>query len=262
MICRQPACDREAALATRPACCPRSAKRTGARPRERYVRAIRTCARATELSRRPEQVGGPSASRDMPSPTTFRPGFGFDSSTDRWCAFRRAPWHLLARYFAAEGRQDPIRLVIPRGSYVPSYEECPPTGRACRPMRRKSMRLGDASRPPGDRPGGETSRRRSSPASASAARCGCCGAWSWWPCCWSPSPTHDLVRDRRTANTAAAHEIGAADRGHPRAVVAGRLPTSAWSPKTAMKQRSASPPSSRRPSPASIRWTSSTAICR
>ena len=47
-----------------------------------------------------------------------------------WCACRRAGCaSLLAQYYAAEGADDPVRIAIPRGSYVPTYEtsaECPP----------------------------------------------------------------------------------------------------------------------------------------
>jgi len=51
---------------------------------------------------------------------------GFDSSTDAVVRVQAGRLReLLAQYYAVEGRHDPIRLVIPRGSYVPAYEEMP-----------------------------------------------------------------------------------------------------------------------------------------
>lgn len=54
----------------------------------------------------------------------------FDSATDAVVRVQAGRLReLLAHYYAAEGSTDPIRIVIPRGSYVPSYEavaECPP----------------------------------------------------------------------------------------------------------------------------------------
>ena len=32
---------------------------------------------------------------------------------------------LLSQYYATEGRHDPMRMIIPRGSYVPAYEDMP-----------------------------------------------------------------------------------------------------------------------------------------
>ncbi len=50
----------------------------------------------------------------------------FDSSTDAVVRVQAGRLReLLAQYYATEGRHDPIRLVIPRGSYVPAYEEMP-----------------------------------------------------------------------------------------------------------------------------------------
>ena len=44
----------------------------------------------------------------------------FDSSTDAVVRVQAGRLReLLTQYYAAEGRRDPIRLVIPRGSYVP-----------------------------------------------------------------------------------------------------------------------------------------------
>ena len=50
----------------------------------------------------------------------------FDSSTDAVVRVQAGRLReLLTQYYAAEGRSDPIRLVIPRGSYVPAYEGMP-----------------------------------------------------------------------------------------------------------------------------------------
>lgn len=54
----------------------------------------------------------------------------FDSATDAVVRVQAGRLReLLGHYYAAEGAADPIRIVIPRGSYVPTYEavaECPP----------------------------------------------------------------------------------------------------------------------------------------
>ena len=50
----------------------------------------------------------------------------FDSSTDAVVRVQAGRLReLLSQYYAAEGRGDPIRMVIPRGSYVPAYEDMP-----------------------------------------------------------------------------------------------------------------------------------------
>ena len=61
----------------------------------------------------------------------------FDSSTDAVVRVQAGRLReLLSQYYAAEGRSDPIRIVIPRGSYVPAYEACPREGpRRSRPRR-------------------------------------------------------------------------------------------------------------------------------
>lgn len=54
----------------------------------------------------------------------------FDSATDAVVRVQAGRLReLLAQYYAAEGTSDPIRVSIPRGNYVPTYEavvECPP----------------------------------------------------------------------------------------------------------------------------------------
>jgi tetratricopeptide (TPR) repeat protein len=53
----------------------------------------------------------------------------FDSSTDAVVRVQAGRLReLLSQYYAAEGRSDPIRMVIPRGSYVPAYEDMPEGG--------------------------------------------------------------------------------------------------------------------------------------
>lgn len=48
---------------------------------------------------------------------------GFDSSADAVVRVQAGRLReLLAQYFATEGASDPIRITIPRGSYVPAYE--------------------------------------------------------------------------------------------------------------------------------------------
>lgn len=50
----------------------------------------------------------------------------FDSATDAVVRVQAGRLReLLAQYYAVEGVADPIRVVIPRGSYVPSYEAMP-----------------------------------------------------------------------------------------------------------------------------------------
>ncbi len=51
----------------------------------------------------------------------------FDSSTDAVVRVQAGRLReLLAQYFATEGANDPIRIIIPRGSYVPAYEPATP----------------------------------------------------------------------------------------------------------------------------------------
>ena len=58
--------------------------------------------------------------------TSFGRDSEFNSSTDAVVRVQAGRLReLLAQYYATEGRHDPIRLVIPRGSYVPAYEEMP-----------------------------------------------------------------------------------------------------------------------------------------
>lgn len=54
----------------------------------------------------------------------------FDSSTDAVVRVQAGRLReLLAQYYETEGRQEPVRIVIPRGSYVPTYEAWPPAAR-------------------------------------------------------------------------------------------------------------------------------------
>ena len=116
----------------------------------------------------------------------------FDSSTDAVVRVQAGRLReLLAQYYAAEGRHDPIRLVIPRGSYVPAYEEMPADWVACgqMPAQRAAAATPARSRRRSARRSGQA-RRPLKPGFGLGARYGCCGArWLWSPCCWSPSPT-------------------------------------------------------------------------
>ena len=59
----------------------------------------------------------------------FGKDFEFNSSTDAVVRVQAGRLReLLSQYYAAEGRSDPIRMVIPRGSYVPAYEDMPEGG--------------------------------------------------------------------------------------------------------------------------------------
>ena len=86
----------------------------------------------------------------------------FDSSTDAVVRVQAGRLRdLLAQYYAAEGRHDPIRLVIPRGSYVPAYEEMPADWGAATdsgassptPLAAASDQLDGHDKPPSFKPG-------------------------------------------------------------------------------------------------------------
>ena len=163
----------------------------------------------------------------------------FDSSTDAVVRVQAGRLReLLAQYYATEGRHDPIRLVIPRGSYVPAYEEMPADWLAQDLLRRwrSQLRLTQSA---GSRrsTAPRTSRRCRSLASASA-RSGCCGArWLSSPSCsslvayrTSPARIHMASHGyRRCAGS------GDADRGHPRSVAVG---SAADHPRAGRKRRS------------------------
>ncbi|MGB5802154.1 MAG: hypothetical protein WBG88_18795 [Mesorhizobium sp.] len=56
---------------------------------------------------------------------------GFDSSTDAVVRVQAGRLReLLNQYFATEGASDPVRIAIPRGSYVPTYEANEPASTA------------------------------------------------------------------------------------------------------------------------------------
>src|SRR5262245_14998125 len=56
----------------------------------------------------------------------------FDASTDALVRVQAGRLReLLSHYYESEGEADPIRIVVPRGAYVPAYEAVPsPTGAA------------------------------------------------------------------------------------------------------------------------------------
>ncbi|MGB3418632.1 MAG: hypothetical protein WBA36_18310 [Mesorhizobium sp.] len=61
----------------------------------------------------------------------FGKNAGFDSSTDAVVRVQAGRLReLLNQYFATEGASDPVRIAIPRGSYVPTYEANEPASTA------------------------------------------------------------------------------------------------------------------------------------
>ncbi|WP_378949292.1 tetratricopeptide repeat protein [Mesorhizobium sp. ANAO-SY3R2] len=87
----------------------------------------------------------------------------FDSATDAVVRVQAGRLReLLAQYYAAEGADDPVRIAIPRGSYVPTYEataECipeapgpdeaqpPETAAPAEPLPEQAERAADVTRP-------------------------------------------------------------------------------------------------------------------
>ena len=190
--------------------------------------------------------------------------FGKDAefdSVDR-CGGARAggPAARAARPLLRDGRPaDPIRMVIPRGSYVPAYEEMPadwPTQDCAdagdQPAARDASRATHAGRP------ARTSRRCRSLASA-WARSGCCGVrWLSSRCCSSLSPIAPACTEprRRRPIPPSRRKRRCRPRPSPIDRRSEALPTiRVRRRKTTIRRRSASLPSSRRPSPASTRWT-------
>lgn len=81
---------------------------------------------------------------------------GFDSSTDAVVRVQAGRLRdLLNQYFTTEGIADPLRIVIPRGSYVPAYETNAMAGTpALMPAEKMAdgLRIGAAASPPKARP--------------------------------------------------------------------------------------------------------------
>lgn len=78
-----------------------------------------------ELAGEAEQLKGFAIAVDV-----FGKDAEFDSATDAVVRVQAGRLReLLTQYYAAEGADDPVRILIPRGSYVPTYQavaKCPP----------------------------------------------------------------------------------------------------------------------------------------
>jgi tetratricopeptide (TPR) repeat protein len=84
----------------------------------------------------------------------------FDASTDALVRVQAGRLReLLAQYYQSEGAADPVRIVIQRGSYAPSYEKVAP----CPDMADEPPPSGGAQELPEDRPGAVVERVEQAP---------------------------------------------------------------------------------------------------